>query len=437
MKRAAIYLRVSSQRQADEGASIPAQRDALRKYINDRPDMIFVGEYTDDGISGTKIERDELQRLLDDVQAGKIDIILITKLDRWFRSVRHYTATQAVLDRHGVGWLAIWEPIYDTTTPQGRLIVNQMMSIAQFEAEQTGQRIRQVFDYKVQQGEVINAKPPHGYRIENKRLVPSENRESIVRAFKAFSRTGSINGTLIETNGLQGLPRLHNEMKKMLSNPIYIGEYRGNKSFCEPIIDRQLWEDVQRQIPTNIKKSRKYPYLFTGLIKCKSCGCTFTGEPRKLESGNIALTYRCPKHYKRSPAQCGNKKVLSQNVLEKTLLDELCKTIQRVNIEVKPKKVDNTAQITATERRLSRLKELYLNELITLDEYKRNKEELTGILDRLRAETPAESALKGFTGVNIAELYKSFTPQEKRRFWRSVISVIWFGDDRSIDIEYM
>lgn len=436
MKRAAIYLRVSSQRQAEEGTSIPAQRDALRKFINDRPDMVFAGEYTDDGISGTKLVRDELQRLLEDVQAGKIDIILITKLDRWFRSVRHYTATQAILDRHGVGWLAIWEPIYDTTTPQGRLIVNQMMSIAQFEAEQTGQRIRQVFDYKVQQGQVITGKPPHGYKIVDKRLVPSETKDNVIRAFKAFSRTGSINGTLIEVNGLQGLPRLHTEMKKMLTNPVYIGEYRGNKSFCEPIIDLGLWEDVQRQIPMNIKKSRKYPYLFTGLLRCKTCGRTITGDPRKLESGNITLTYRCPKHYKFRPAQCTNKKVLSQNVLEGILLEELERTIKRVNIEVKPRKNDNAAQITATERRLSRLKELYLNELITLDEYKRDKEELTGILDRLRAEAPAESVLQGFKGINVIDLYKSFTPQEKRRFWRSVIDTVWFGEDRSIEIKY-
>ena len=93
MKRTAIYLRVSSDKQAKEGDSIPAQRDALRKYIDDRDDLTFAGEYLDDGISGTKADRDELQRLLDDVEAGKIDLIIFTKLDRWFRSVRHLTVT--------------------------------------------------------------------------------------------------------------------------------------------------------------------------------------------------------------------------------------------------------------------------------------------------------------------------------------------------------
>ena len=150
MKRAALYIRVSSDKQVKEGDSIPAQREALRKYAKEH-NFLIAGEYIDDGISGTKYsQRDELQRMLSDVEARKIDIILFTKLDRYFRSVRHYTATQAILDKYGVGWTAIWEPIYDTTTPQGRLILNQMMSIAQFEAENTGQRIRQVQDQSAQ-----------------------------------------------------------------------------------------------------------------------------------------------------------------------------------------------------------------------------------------------------------------------------------------------
>lgn len=108
MKRAAIYMRVSSDKQAQEGDSLAAQRAALMRYIDERPDLTFAGQYIDDGISGTKYsQRDELQRLLDDVRDGKIDLILFTKLDRWFRSVRHYTATQEILDRHGVGWTAI------------------------------------------------------------------------------------------------------------------------------------------------------------------------------------------------------------------------------------------------------------------------------------------------------------------------------------------
>ena len=122
----ALYIRVSSDKQAREGDSVPAQLDALRKYATEHNLHVY-REYIDDGISGTKYsQRDELQALLDDVRAGHIELIIFTKLDRWFRSVRHYTHTQEILDAHNVGWLAIWEPIYDTTTHQGRLIVNRL-----------------------------------------------------------------------------------------------------------------------------------------------------------------------------------------------------------------------------------------------------------------------------------------------------------------------
>ena len=175
MKRVGIYMRVSSDKQAQEGDSIPAQRDAIRRYIDNSQDMILAGEYLDDGISGTKEDRDELQRMMSDVRAGKLDMILVTKLDRLYRSIRHYLNLQDTLDKCGVNWRAIWEPVYDTSTPQGRLIINQMMSIAQFEAENTGQRIRQVQAYKVSKGEVISGQTPVGYKIVNKHLVPDEN----------------------------------------------------------------------------------------------------------------------------------------------------------------------------------------------------------------------------------------------------------------------
>ena len=446
MKRVAIYIRVSSDKQAQEGDSIAAQRDALRKHIDSRDDLVFAGEYLDDGISGTKADRDELQRLLDDVRAGKIDLILITKLDRWFRSVRHYTATQEILDRHGVAWTAIWEPIYDTSTPQGRLIVNQMMSIAQFEAENTGQRIRQVQAYKVSQGEVISGTTPHGYSIVDKHLVPNQYADSVLTAFKAFSRNGSINGTLVEISGLDGLPRLQRGLKAMLSNPIYIGEYRSNKSFCQPIVPRDLWEDVQRQLPMNVKKSQRYCYIFSGLLACGDCGRSLAGNTRKRMRSKsqrieVTLQYRCPLHFQRKPAQCGNTKVLSEPALEKVLLAELEKTIHAVDIEVKPAKAkDNSAQIAALERKIDRLKELYLNELITLDEYKRDKAGMLERAEQLRADaekTPNFAKIRGLNGVPVKDIYQTFTPQERRRFWRGIIKKIRFNHIREIQIEYL
>ena len=100
MKRAAIYMRVSTQIQAKEGDSIPAQREALHKYIDSRPDLVCVGEYLDDGISGTKYDRDELQKMLSEVEDGKIDLIVVTKMDRLHRSLKNFLDMQDILDKH-------------------------------------------------------------------------------------------------------------------------------------------------------------------------------------------------------------------------------------------------------------------------------------------------------------------------------------------------
>ena len=144
------------------------------------------------------------------------------------------------------------------------------------------------------------------------------------------------------------------------------------------------------------------------------------------------------RHFQRKPAQCVNAKVLSEPVLERLLVKELEKTVQQVDIEIKKKKPrDNSAQIAAVTRKIERLKELYLNELITLDEYKQDKDALTDKLESLRAQNTTELApIRALKGVNITEVYKSLTPQEKRRFWRSIVSMVNFNAERGLRIEY-
>lgn len=445
MKRTAAYLRVSSDRQAREGDSIPAQRDAIRTYINDRDDLVLAGEYLDDGISGTKADRDELQRLLDDVEAGKIDLILFTKLDRWFRSVRHYTATQEILDRHGVGWTAIWEPIYDTTNPAGRLIINQMMSIAQFEAENTGSRIRQVQAYKISQGEVISGTAPAGYSIVNKHLHPNDVAQNVLELFRAYDRTGSLADTARQCVGLPGLPRSQPAIKRLLRNRIYIGEHPGNDHFCPPIVPCDLFERVQEGLARNVKKSQKNTYIFSGLIRCAECGRAYAANTRKRKRGNcvqVIPQYRCQLHYIRKPSQCPNAKVVGEEALEKYLIGHLREQIGEVILEYEIKTApakDRSAQIKAVEAKIRKLKELYVNDLISLDEYKTDKESYLAQIEELSIESPCEAdpaPLRELLKTNFEEMYAMMEKPEKRRFWRAILKEIRFSMDRTIDLYF-
>lgn len=455
MKRTAIYMRVSSERQVQEGDSLAAQQAALMQYINTRSDLSLAGEYVDDGISGTKYnQRDELQRLLDDVRDGKIDLIIFTKLDRWFRSVRHYTATQEILDRYNVGWTAIWEPIYDTTSPQGRLIVNQMMSIAQFEAENTGQRIRQVQAYKLTKKEVISGSTPPGYSIKDKHLVPNQDAPNVFEAFMAYSRTGSLNDTMRLVSGLSGIPTSRNAIKNMLRNPIYIGKHQasGIEGFCEPIITEDLYRDVQRKLCINIKRSQREIYIFSGLIRCAECGRVFGANTRRRKRGNGALEvihqYRCPKHFNEKPSQCQNSKVISEAALEKYLVNNISNLMSNAVITYEAGAAptrDYTAQLSSLQKKLSRLKDLYINELITIEEYKADKESFEAQIESLRSkmgcdpqvDTGAVEALKALSQMDFCGIYEDLSQEERRRFWRGIIRCITFGADREYKIDFL
>ena len=439
--KAALYLRVSSDKQAKEGDSIPAQREALRQYAQSHHIQIY-GEYIDDGVSGTRADRDELSRLLSDVEAGRIDIILITKLDRLYRSLKHYLNMMDRLDRHNVGWLAIWEN-YDTTTPQGRLIVSQMMSIAQFEAENTGQRVRAVLDYKISHGEVASGSVPFGYVIRDKRLVPGPHADDVREIFKHYAMYGNLHKTARLSAGLGG-PVSTNGIKNMLRNEKYVGMARDNPQFCEAIIDKSLFDDVQRKLSMNVKISQKHTYIFSGLVKCAECGASMGVNRRKRKRGNcitIEIGYRCPVYYQRGNRRCSNAKVLNENVLERHLLavlrPELEKHISSYEIHEKSHRDAERAK-KAIEGKLSRLKDLYVDGLIDMAEYRADRERLESELSAV-ADTPQKdlTELKHLLTLPIQEIYETFSREEKRFFWRSIVKEIRYGVDKRIDIIFV
>ena len=438
MKRAAIYCRVSTDRQAQEGDSISAQLSALRTYIDNRSDMICAGEYIDDGVSGTKYnERDELQRLINDVKLGKIDIIIFTRIDRWFRSIRHYLNMMETLDKYGVGWLAVWEPIYDTTTPQGRLIVNQMMSIAQFEAENTGQRIRQVFDYKTAQGEVTTGNCPLGYSISDKHLVPNGDADMVRDLFRHYDANNNLNELTRYASLRHGLVRTKHAFKYLLKNTKYIGTWRGNDHFCEPIVDRTVFDAVQRKLSANVKSGRKYDYIFSGMIRCPVCGKMYGSQMdrRRRKDGSLCETprYRCASHY--NEKRCPNAVTIREVEIEEYLLEHVRELLHDRDLEYRKqaKRAANAAdQRRKAEEKLRRLKDLYLNGLISLDEYKADRERISAPVE---VPVPKQAPIQLPSSFN--KLYESFTNKEKRRMWQGVIKEMRITRDREIEVDFL
>lgn len=443
VKRVAIYIRVSTDKQAKKGDSLAEQMETLTKYVNDHEDMILHDTYVDDGISGQKINRDGFQRLIGDVKAGSIDLIIFTKLDRWFRSLRHYLNTQATLEKYHVEWDAVAQPFYDTTTPQGRAFVAQGLIFAELEAQNDSVRIKDVFDYKYKRGEVLSGKTPIGYNIVDKHLVPNEDAEKVVRIFEHYDKTNSLNDTLRFMEREYGIVMSQDNLKRsILKNTKYIGVMRDNDNFCAPIISRELFDRVQRGLSKNVKRSQKRNYIFSGLMVCGCCGknlsCFIAGSGKRGKR-YVYKKYRCRFH---TLGRCENSKTVSENVLERYLLANIDQLLSDyiVSFESKEKVANNNEKKKeALRKKIKKLKDLYLNDLITLDEFREDKESMEKQLLELDKEPKAKdlSGLREFLKGDWKDIYQTLTDVEKRRLWRSVIKEIRLDAEKNIDIIFL
>ena len=279
--------------------------------------------------------------------------------------------------------------------------------------------------------------------IIDQRDTGSRKQERRGRAW-AYDRTGSLSETMRICAGLPGLPRSKGTFKSMLRNTLYIGKHPRNDHFCEPIIPEDLFERVNKGLRMNVKKSQKNVYIFSGLLRCGSCGCALGGNTRRRQRGNgkleIIPQYRCPKHYTRVPAQCTNAKVISETVLEDYLIERIRGEIGALVYDVQAAPIrDTRAQAAAIEAKLKRLKDLYVEELISLEEYKADREAYISQLEELRAGAPAEAdrdGLRELLKTDFEDLYYDMSNPEKRRFWRAILKEIRFSEDRTIDLYF-
>jgi len=448
LRRVAIYIRVSTDAQAKKGDSTSEQMETLQNYVNSNNDLILYDVYIDDGVSGQKLNRSDFTRLMDDVKNGNIDLIIFTKLDRWFRSLRHYLNTQALLEKHNVAWLAVSQPYYDTSTPQGRAFVAQSMTFAELEAQNDSVRVRDVFNYKYKHGEVLSGSVPLGYSIQNKHMVLNEDADKALATFKFYDRVGSLNATIIFLEKEYGIVMTQANLKKsILQNTKYIGKYRDNTEFCPAIIPRDLFESVQNKLQHNIKHSQRYSYIFSGLTSCACCGHSMSGaiinRKKRDNSGEKYKypVYRC--HIAYPSKRCVNRKNIFESTLERYVLENIKPLLSEHLIDYDIKNapvVDNKQKQATLLRKIDKLKELYVNDAITLEEFKKDRARYMEQIEALTTvEAPAKDLtnLRDFLKMDIAAIYDTMTSEEKRYLWRSVIKEIRIDDKHNYQIIFL
>ncbi|MDI6751174.1 MAG: recombinase family protein [Rhodocyclaceae bacterium] len=266
-KRCAVYCRVSTDERLDqEFNSIDAQKEAGHAYIASQRTEGWIpvaDDYDDPGFSGGNTDRPALKRLLADIEAGKVDIVVVYKIDRLTRSLADFSKMVEVFERNGVSFVSVTQQ-FNTTTPMGRLMLNVLLSFAQFEREVTGERIRDKIAAAKKKGLWMGGVPPIGYDVVNRQLVINEAEAAIVRRiFEEMLTIGSptqiaarlnLDGittkawTTQEGQTRSGSPIDKKYLHKLLRNRIYLGElsHKGNwyPGAHPPIIDRALWDKV-------------------------------------------------------------------------------------------------------------------------------------------------------------------------------------------------
>ena len=292
--RCAVYTRKSTDEGLDqEYNSIDAQRDAGHAYIASQRAQGWIpvaDDYDDPAFSGGNMERPGLKRMMADIEAGKIDVVVIYKIDRLTRSLADFSKMVDVFERYAVSFVSVTQQ-FNTTTSMGRLMLNILLSFAQFEREVTGERIRDKIAASKRKGMWMGGIPPLGYDVENRRLVPNEPEAKLIRhIFQRFVELGSsttlvkelqldgaISKSWITQDGKtrEGRPIDKSLIYKLLGNRTYLGELRHKDQWYPaehpPIISRALWDSVHAILATNGRvrgnnTRAKVPYLLKGIV---------------------------------------------------------------------------------------------------------------------------------------------------------------------------
>ena len=278
--RCAIYTRVSTDHGLEqEFNSLDNQREAAEAYVKSQAHegwRLLPARYDDGGYSGGSLERPALQRLLAEIAARRIDVVVVYKVDRLTRALSDFAKLVELFDAHAVSFVSVTQA-FNTTTSMGRLTLNVLLSFAQFEREVTGERIRDKIAASKRKGIWVGGVVPLGYRVEDRKLLVEETEAALVRkVFQHYLVLGSLPALQRELRDksivtrqrvlssgriVGGVALTNGPLAHMLRNRMYIGDlnHRGQSFPGEhkPIVDRDLFEAVQAKLTGNLHRRRE------------------------------------------------------------------------------------------------------------------------------------------------------------------------------------
>lgn len=479
--RCAIYTRKSSEEGLDqEFNSLDAQRESAEAYIASQKAegwMALSTRYDDGGFSGGSMERPALERLLRDIEAGKIDCIVVYKVDRLSRSLLDFARIMETFDRHGVSFVSVTQQ-FNTTHSMGRLTLNILLSFAQFEREIIGERIRDKIAAQKRKGKWAGGVPVLGYDVDRSgpspRLVVNAKEVARVREiFNLYLSKGSLLPVVheLERRGWANKRRVTKTGKQLggrtfdkatlhhlLINPVFTGKLSHKGVLYEgehhAIVDQDVFDRVQAMLKHNgrtggIENRNKYGALLRGLLRCKCCDSAMTHTFSSSRGGQFYRYYRCVRLIKSGSARCpggtlpameierlvvdevrglANDKSLLAQVLEQAQAnvageiamlskerEELSREMAQYHQELRRLVTD----VAATSEAIARIADLHER----ISEGEQRRPALDARLAELERETISrEVAESAFTDFD--ELWNNLAPREQARLLNLLISAV-------------
>lgn len=442
-KKAAIYIRVSTDYQAEEGYSIEAQKEQLTAYCVSKRINNY-DYYIDGGWSGSNLERPEIQRLIDEVKNNKISCCIVYKLDRLSRSQKDvlYMIEDLFLP-HGVDFVSLTESL-DTSTPMGRAMIGILAAFAQLERENIRMRTRMGMKERIKEGYWMGGgRIPFGYDYDKEQgiLVPNKDAEKVRQIYDLYLQGYSAQN-IANMLGLK-YERLAIQILKRKSNYGII-EYKGEeyKGKHEPIISKETYDlTMQEMLKRSSSNVTTSDHLLTGLVYCGKCGAKMRYQNwGKNGSKFVCYSQQKSKPYLVKDPNCDQKRHWTYEIEEAVeqklfLLNEKKNNVVTEQLQSNPIDILNK-QKEEYERKIKRLYNIYADsdDVLLLETIKENKAKLEVINKRIKQEMDKRVSLLNKDKINttldsLEDKWKFMTMKEKQSIVRSLVNKVILTDD--------
>lgn len=450
--RAAIYIRVSSAEQAEEGYSIQAQTEKLEAYCKAR-DWNIYNTYTDPGFTGSNTKRPALQELIKSIKKHEIDVVVVYKLDRFTRSQKDcINLLDDIFMPNNCDFVSINEN-FDTSTPYGRAMIGILSVFAQLERETIRERTVMGRIERAKDGLYSgNTRIPIGYDYVDGKLIINEYEAMQIREMFELYNSGASAWSIYTLFKEKGYTTKHGPwsgagvIRRLIKSRLYHGElkYKGEhyQGKHEAIISKSIWEKAQatnKLIHENSKGQSKRPFssshLLTGLLYCGNCGARMHGKTRSKSEYPV---YMCYSFSKQSDKYITNRDCkphiwqcweVEEMVFEKirNLTHNEIKSIIKSNDEPDMKVVKK--RITDIDKNLSKLMDLYLMEGISKESIEKKAKQMSEekeLLEKQLTESPVKLSAKDVLKIikDIDIIMKHGTLEDKKSTLALIINKI-------------